>query len=196
LSWLKKNNHRPDLQPQHDDVARDYGMALLESDNSADEDYLEGDRNLIADALSRDTHIPSAKFIQELKENPATKDMMSGGFGLYLENESKLYDYLLNLQQKLPNKKPSSRRRIPSGLATGKSGQNSYPLTASRTTPFSNTSKLMKDIKSAMSSKPTLSITELTALEQKFLVKSEKRVCDRDSRIFVRGSRMKALNVQ
>jgi len=52
LSWPRKNNHRPDLQPQHDDVARNYGMALLKSDNSADEDYLEGDRNLIADALS------------------------------------------------------------------------------------------------------------------------------------------------
>ena len=196
LSWLKKNNHRPDLQPQHDDVARDYGMALLESDNSSDEDYLEGDRNIIADALSRDTHIPSAQFIQELRNNAATKDMMSGGFEIYLENESKLYDYLLNLKQKLPNRMPSSKRRIPSGLAIGKSGQTSYPLTASRTIPFSNTSKLMKDIKSAMSSKPTLSITELTALEQRFLVKSEKRDCDRDYRIFVRGSRMKASNAQ
>jgi len=134
--------------------------------------------------LSRDTHIPSAQFIQELRESAATKDMMSGGFEIYLENE--------NLKQKLPNKKPSSRRRIPSGLATGKSGQTSYSLTASRTTTFSNTSKLMKDIKSMMSSKPTLSISELTALEQKFLVKSEKRDCDRD----YQGSRMKASNAQ
>jgi len=39
LSWLKKNNHRPVLQPQHDTVARDYGMALFESDCSADKDY-------------------------------------------------------------------------------------------------------------------------------------------------------------
>ena len=65
LSWLKKNNHRPDLQPQHDMVARDYGMALLfESDCSADKDYLEGERNKIADSLSRDTHIPSDQLIQ------------------------------------------------------------------------------------------------------------------------------------
>ena len=196
LSWLKKNNHRPDLQPQHDEVARNYGIVLLESDNSADEDYLQGERNIISDSLSRDTHIPSTQLIQELRKHPSTKGMMLDEFEIYLENESKLYDYLLNLKQKLPNKKPSLKRRIPSDLAIGRDGPNSYPLTASRTIPFSNTSKLMKDIKSAMSSKPFWSATELTTLEQKFLVKSEKRDCDRDSRIFVRGSRMKASNAQ
>ena len=171
-------------------------ISQVVSGNSADEDYLQGDRNLIADALSRDTHIPSDQFIQELRKTMSTKDTMLDEFEICLENESKLYNYLLNLKQKLPNRKLSSKRRIPSGLAIGKSGQTSYPLTASRTIPFSNTSKLMMDIKSAMSSKPTLSITELTALEQRFLVKSEKRDCDRDYRIFVRGSRMKASNAQ
>ena len=196
LSWLKKNNHRPDLQPQHDTVARDYGMALFESDCSADEDYLEGERNKIADSLSRDTHIPSDQLIQVLRKHESTKDMMLDEFEIYLENESRLCDYLRNLKRKLPNKKPSSKRRIPSELATGKDGRNSYPLSVSRTIPFSRISEMKTDIKSATSSKPTWSATEITFLEQKLRVKSEKRDCDRDSRIFVRDSRMKDLNVQ
>jgi len=187
LSWLKKKN---------DTVARDYGMALFESDCSADEDYLEGERNKIADSLSRDTHIPSDQLIQVLRKHESTKDMMLDEFEIYLENESKLCDYLRNLKRKLPNKEPSSKRRIPSELATGKDGRNSYPLSVSRTIPFSRISKMKTDIKSATSSKPTWSATEITFLEQKLRVKSEKRDCDRDSRIFVRDSRMKDLNVQ
>ena len=91
--------------------------------------------------------------------------MMLDEFKIYLENESKLHKYLLNLKQKLPNKKPPSKRRIPKGLVIGKNGQSSYPLTASRMIPFSNASKVMKDIKSTMSSKHTWSNIELTALE-------------------------------
>jgi hypothetical protein len=49
-----------------DNVTRaDYGSAQHKSDNSTDEDYLQGDRNLFADTLSGDTHIPSDQFTQE-----------------------------------------------------------------------------------------------------------------------------------
>jgi len=82
-------------------------MALFESDCSADEDYLEGKRNKISDSLSRDTHIPSDQLIQVLRKHESTKDMMLDEFKIYLENESKLCDYLRNLKRKLPNKEPS-----------------------------------------------------------------------------------------
>jgi len=107
LSWLKTNNHHPDLQPQHNTVARDYGMALFKSDCSTNKDYLEGERNKSADSLSRDTHIPSDQLIQELRKHESVKDMMLEEFEIYFENESKLYDYLLlNRKQQLPNKEP------------------------------------------------------------------------------------------
>lgn len=63
LSWMKKNNHRPDLQPAHDIIARFFGKTLLEYDCSADNAFLAGERNKIADAISRDTHVPPLDLI-------------------------------------------------------------------------------------------------------------------------------------
>ena len=55
LCWMTKNNHRPDLQPFHDEVAQRFGLTLFETKSSADGRHLEGERNKVEDSLSRDT---------------------------------------------------------------------------------------------------------------------------------------------
>ena len=58
LSWMAKNNHRPDLQLFHDEVGQRFGLTLFETNSSADGRHLAGERNKISDSLSRDTHMP------------------------------------------------------------------------------------------------------------------------------------------
>jgi hypothetical protein len=191
LSWMKKNNHRPDLQPAHDIIARFFGKTLLEYDCSADNAFLAGERNKIADSISRDTHVPPLDLIQALRKHELTKSMMVESFQIYYQNEEELYEFLRKIKQQLMNVKPSPKRRIPSGLVTGTDGSNTFPLSIKRMTPFSNELQMMKDIREAITSNPSLSATDITFLEQKLMVKSEPRDSDNASRLLHRGSRMK-----
>ena len=191
LSWMKKNNHRPDLQPAHDIIARFFGKILLDYDCSADNAFLAGVRNKIADAISRDTHVPHLALIQALREHELTKDMMVESFHIYSQNEEELYEFLRKIKQQLTNVEPSPKRRIPSGLVIGADGSNTYPLSTKRMTPFSNELQMMKDIREATISNPSLSAIDITILEQKLMVKSEPRDSDHASALLHRGSKMK-----
>eukprot|EP00979_Chaetoceros_neogracilis_P014856 scaffold4950_cov161-Chaetoceros_neogracile.AAC.2 len=118
LSWMVKNNHRPDLQPLHDEVARRFGLTLFETNSKADGRHLAGDRNKVSDSLSRDTHMPSSILIQQLRNHPDTKKIMPKFFDIYHQNEASLCSWLREMAQKDTKVKPSQKRRIPSKLAT------------------------------------------------------------------------------
>ena len=83
LSWMTKNNHRPDLQPFYDEVARLFGLTLFETNSSADGRHLEGERKKVVDSLSRDTHMPPSILIQHLRKHPGTKKIIPKFFDIY-----------------------------------------------------------------------------------------------------------------
>ena len=192
LSWMTKNNHRPDLQPFHDEVARKFGYTLFETNSSADGRHLEGERNKVADSLSRDTHMPSSVLIQQLRKHPDTRKIMPKFFGIYQQNEDSLCSWLRDMAQKCSNIKPSPKKRIPSKLATGFDGHSSFLKSASRMTPFSKTAALKTDLNRAITSNPSCSCTDLTILEQKLgVVQSVATDSINQSHTLLRDSRMR-----
>jgi hypothetical protein len=193
LSWMVKNNHRPDLQPLHDEVARRFGLTLFETNSKADGRHLAGERNKVSDSLSRDTHMPSSILIQQLRNHPDTKKIMPKFFDIYHQNEASLCSWLREMAQKDTKVKPSQKRRIPSKLATGFDGHNSFLKSASRMTPFSKTEALKIDLNRATTLNPTCTCTDLTILERNLGV--EQLVATdsvSQSHTLLRDSRMKA----
>ena len=57
LGWLFKSNFNPNTRPHHDLVARHLAQLLLHNEASLFSQHIAGKSNVVADSLSRDTHI-------------------------------------------------------------------------------------------------------------------------------------------
>jgi len=58
LYWMGKNKHNPILFPLHTEVSRAFGKLWMKTNSSNERVHIAGERNIISDSLSRDTHIP------------------------------------------------------------------------------------------------------------------------------------------
>ena len=57
VGWLYKANFDPNTHQKHDEIARLMATILLESESALYPQHIPGERNIVADSLSRDFHI-------------------------------------------------------------------------------------------------------------------------------------------
>ena len=191
MFWLGKNKHNPILFPLHDIISRECGKLNMKTNCSSEKIHLSGDKNLVSDSFSRDTHIPASLLIQQLKEHATTKNLMPPNFEIYADNEESLCSWLRQLKQMLTKKEPTLKARKPSAIATSIDGNSSYLKQGKRATPFSNQSKLKIDFNKAIISADSSPITDVTVLAQRALVQLVPEDLELLSATLHRTSKMK-----
>jgi len=77
---MGKNKHNPILFPLHNEVSRAFGKLWMKTNSSNERVHIAGERNVISNSLSWDTHIPCSFYIQQLKRNNLTKDHFPNHF--------------------------------------------------------------------------------------------------------------------
>jgi len=195
LFWMGKNKHNPVLFPLHDEVSRAFGKLWMQTNCSNEKVHIAGVRNIISDSLSRDTHIPRAFYIQQMKRNNLTKDNLPEHFEIYAENEETLCSWLHQLKQMLTPKTPSPTRPSPSAVGMSIDGRNSLLKLGRRATPFSNQSQLATDLEKATTSDAFSSSIGLTDLAQKGKVRLAPQPFTELSKTLHRTSKMKVTQI-
>ena len=166
VSWLISNKHEPHKQPNHDKIARLLGRALFNTNNSLDQGHIKGERNVITDSLSRDTHIPFHKLVALLQQHPETKDQLPKTCHIFGENEDTLYSLLHSLVQNAPETAINVSAPKRSGLFPGAVGSNSAERSNKRT-HFFETSRLQEIFQNEATSLHSQNCTDTITLAQK-----------------------------
>lgn len=134
-SWLVRNRFDPHESPAHDELCRLIGEALSSTGSVLDPDHLDGDNNIVADSLSRDTNLSIDSHTAFLKQ--AVPACLPEHFQIIEDNSKDLRSLLDHLASLLPSKQPTPMRRTRSELQRGHSGSSilrnnlSRPLSSS-----------------------------------------------------------------
>ena len=74
LGWLFKSTFDPLSQPCHDKVAREFARIGYKNNTSLFSQHIEGKKNFIADALSRDFHLSDQELTKIIHSHLPTQD--------------------------------------------------------------------------------------------------------------------------
>ncbi len=162
LAWLDANKFDPHKQPHHDDLARRVGKHLFQSDNCLERGHIEGDKNLITDSFSRDTHIKFDTLISLLKQHEETKFMLPEKVHILEENGEEIFSWLQSRVQIKPENLMKGTQRHRSKLFTGIVGNSSAEKSTNQTC-FSETSILEEALQKSTTLKHSQNYIDITA---------------------------------
>jgi len=181
---MGKNKHNPILFPLHDEVSRAFGKLWMKTNSSNERVHIAGERNVISDSLSRDTHIPRSFYIQQLKRNNLTKDHLPNHFKIYAENKEKLYSWMLHLKRMQTSKTLSPTQPSPSAVGTSIDGTGFF---------LKREKRLKTDLEKATVSDVSSPSTGLTDLARRGKVRLAPQPFAELSQTFHHISKMKAI---
>ena len=147
-SWLYKSNFDPDENPIHDEIARTMGRDLIKRRACNYSQHLAGEENIIADSLSRDTHLSHEQHIALLTS--AAPPLLPKNLQI-TPLSPPVISWIGSLAQLAPSKRELTWQHTPSTLAAGVTGWNSvegYP----QMTPIWSHSHPVKETSSFVSS--------------------------------------------
>ena len=180
VGWLVKSNFDPDAQSKHDLVARKLAEVLLESETTLHPEHVKGAHDVIADSLSRDTHIPAKKHAFLLCELFPTQTPM----GLSIEEAlpTDIIYWLESLKGRKPNGAALPLEPMPSKMGTLVSGSASWPAVASSVRFWKDTAPRPNLVYSA----PLLQLCGEMSMAEGNLISFQVRQFDKQSIAYVR----------
>lgn len=99
--WIHRPRFHPDTAPVHDSVCRSIGTMLRNSDSAIILDHIKGETNVLADSLSRDSHIPLIHYLPLLKQHLG--QILPNNFEIIEQNSPELTSFLESLASTLPS---------------------------------------------------------------------------------------------
>ena len=134
-AWLYKSNHDPDTQPVQNAIARHMAHNLISTNACNYSQHIKGEWNVIADSLSRDTHLNRNEHSLLLQNHSHPLNPMSHQI-LPLSNQ--ITSWIASLARSQPKKRELQWAHTPSTLAAGTSGntssEKSQPTTSTSST--------------------------------------------------------------
>lgn len=99
--WIHRPRFHPDTAPVHDSVCRLIGTMLRNYDSAIILDHTKGETNVLADSLSRDSHIPLIHYLPLLKQHLG--QILPTNFEIIEQNSPELTSFLESLASMLPS---------------------------------------------------------------------------------------------
>ena len=147
--WMRRNRFDPKSSPAHDYICREMGKLLLNSDSAITLQHIQGKSNVLADSLSRDSHLSSSQLTQAL--NQRIKSRLPENFKIVEQNPPELIQLLKKLASLLPSKTPILKARERSEILHSGPGKLSQSLKENKLTSFSLSHQDKKEFGSAQS---------------------------------------------
>ena len=155
-SWMRRNRFDPSTSPAHDAACRKMGKLLLQTDSAATIQHIQGKTNVLADILSRDSHLSLSQLNQALRQRLSSR--LPKNFEVVEQNPPDLLDLLRHLASLLPSKMPTPKAQERSEALRSFSGSSICADSEMKPTSFSLTPATTKKFKSA---RPFATLTEM-----------------------------------
>ena len=169
-SWMRRNRFDPHVSPAHDAICREMGKMLLKFDSATTIQHIQGKSNVLADSLSRDSHLSSSQLTQAL--NQRIKSRLPENFKIVEQNPPELIRLLKKLASLLPSKTPTPKVRERSEILYSGSGKHSSPIKEKILTSFSLSQASKKEFDSVP---PFATRTEMEFWERKSLIQKSEQ---------------------
>ena len=140
-AWLYKSNHNPENQAVQNEIARTMAENLIKRKACNYSQHIKGEENVIADSLSRDTHL-SIESLTDIFKNSLTHPLKPENIQIS-PLSSQLTSWIGSLARLQHKKRELLWQHTPSTVGAGKYGQNSSrksqpTTTTSATSPKTN----------------------------------------------------------
>jgi hypothetical protein len=132
---MRRNRFDPTSSPAHDAVCRQMGKLLLGNDSAITIQHIQGKSNVLADSLSRDSHLSQSHLTQVLEKQ--TKSSLPRNFEIIEQNPQELLSLLHRLASLLPSKTPTLKEPERSELLRSFSGSFTCEGSATEEASFS-----------------------------------------------------------
>lgn len=137
-AWLYKSNHDIESSPIQNAIAREMASYLIRKQACNYSQHLKGEENIIADSLSRDTHLSDQQILALF--DAYSPPLLPNNPQIYpLSNQT--ISWIASLAQLAPKMRELQWTHTPSTLAAGVSGWNSCPRSHQMTPILKNSPK-------------------------------------------------------
>lgn len=157
---MRRNKFDPTISPAHDAACRLMGKLLLQNDSAIDLQHIQGILNVLADILSRDSHLSLFHLNQALEQRLSSK--LPENFEIVEQNPPELIALLRHLASFLPSKMPTQMARKRSEALRSYSGSSTSPDGSREMISFSLTPATVKKFKHAQ---PFATLTDMESWE-------------------------------
>ena len=138
-AWLYKSNHDPDNSAVQNEIARTMADNLIKRKACNYSQHIKGEENVIADSLSRDTHLPIDS-LREIFTNSLTHPLKPENIQISpLSNPTT--SWIGSLAQLQHKKRELLWQHTPSTIGAGKFGPSSSPKSLPTTTTSATSHK-------------------------------------------------------
>eukprot|EP00956_Cyclotella_meneghiniana_P033327 scaffold95026_cov46-Cyclotella_meneghiniana.AAC.2 len=139
-AWLYKSNHDPETSPTQNAIARKMAENLIAAKACNYSQHIKGEENVIADSLSRDTHL-STEELTALFTNSLSHPLKPKHFKISLLS-NQLISWIDSLAQLSPKKRELLWQHTPSTIGAGTCGDNSCGKYQQKTNILANSPKI------------------------------------------------------
>ena len=129
-AWLYKSNHDPENSPVQNAIARRMANNLIQRKACNYSQHIKGETNVIADSLSRDTHLSTDEHTNLIQ---STSHVLNPPNSKISPLSSQITSWIASLAQLQLKKRELRWEHTPSTLAAGESGKNSSKISHQKT---------------------------------------------------------------